>query len=151
MNKKIQDVLQEKSSGLEMILAKAGSLQKLQSQVLKTLPEDLRAHVVVGGYSGQSLVLITDTPTWATKCRFLAPSILNDLKKVEWLSTLAEIKVKTGFMEKPVELTEEKTVIQKNATPPPESVRRQFEQMAAHEENPTLKKILLKLSQKGSP
>ena len=145
MSKKIQSVLKETDQSLQAVLNKAKGLKEIEQLVKAALPADIGAHIVVGQYTGTSLSLISDSAAWATKCRFMMPQLMIELKKTQWLSTLQDCKVKVGFMEKGIELTEAQ-VIQKPATPPGEKVKAQFAKMAENQSDcPRLQKILEKL------
>ena len=86
-------------------IAKAGQLETLQRIVIASLPKSCHFHVHVADIRDGQLILITDSPVWATKIRLYFPSILDMLREHAQLS-LTGVRIRQSFtpLPKPPEL-----------------------------------------------
>jgi hypothetical protein len=84
-HKTIKDLLDHRQRELELIAAVRGHL-----------PESVRAHCLDIGLVEERLVIFLDSPTWATRARFLADDILNSLSHLG----VREIRVQVRLNDK---------------------------------------------------
>lgn len=87
-------LLQKQRGELKALLLHAARLQSLDRQIGAWLPEPLAEHVRVANVDPQRLVLQTDSPAWATRLRYLAPTLLEYLKQQPELAGLAHVQVR---------------------------------------------------------
>jgi hypothetical protein len=74
-------VLQDNSSGLSRIIRQASLMAALHKSVAELLPEDHRAHLHgVSLKEDQSLILLTESAAWASRFRYLEPTVRQGLK-----------------------------------------------------------------------
>ncbi len=54
-------------------------LRELTQQLHRSLPADMRPHCEVANLRGNTLVLIADSPAWASRLRYLSKGILRQV------------------------------------------------------------------------
>jgi hypothetical protein len=67
--------------GLRCLLERAAELQRLTEAVRALLPMPLDEHCRAASLHGDALVLVCDSPAWATRLRYQAPSLLDELQR----------------------------------------------------------------------
>lgn len=68
-------------------------LGKIQDKILTILPIELQAHCQLGSLEYGILTLIVPTGAIATNLRFLVPTLLKQLNRLNDLETIQEIKI----------------------------------------------------------
>lgn len=76
---------------LSNLLAKVEQLHQLQKSVDECFDERLKLHVKVANYRDNILILVVDSPAWATKLRYLIPKVLKQLRQQQQWSGLQKI------------------------------------------------------------
>lgn len=137
-------LLNNESSGLSRLLQRARQLQQLTDTLSAILPQAVYGHCHVGNVSGDTLVLITDSPAWSTRLRFHAPAILEHLKETHGLA-LHRVRIRVHPSERPRQIKR----AARNPTLGPESAAL-LRQTAQGISDPGLKQALLRLARHGS-
>jgi hypothetical protein len=65
--------------GLASLVERARLLGRLDRSIRSSLPPTLSSHVRVANLRGDCLVMLADSPTWATRLRYLRQSVLDGL------------------------------------------------------------------------
>lgn len=78
----------ESNRQLAELLQRAREIRRSTEQVRRQLPPDLAGHVTAAQFEEGRLVLLTDSPVWASRLRFAEPGLRASLNHV------GEIKVK---------------------------------------------------------
>ncbi|MDH3342381.1 MAG: DUF721 domain-containing protein [Gammaproteobacteria bacterium] len=126
------------------LVSKSRQLEQLTSVLNGELPPETSGHYHVAGVDNSILVIITDSPVWATRLRQLGPAI------IESLSDRAGIKFqhirivsRHGSIKAPEQVnpTINRVLSQQSA--------QQVAQAAEHIHDEDLKKALLKFSKRG--
>lgn len=82
------------SSGLASLVEQARFLRQLDRSILAALPEPLSKHVRVANLRGDSLVMLADSPLWATRLRYQRQTVLDGLWQSHSIRCrLLEVKV----------------------------------------------------------
>jgi hypothetical protein len=71
----IKQVLTASNTDLNRLLGQAKGLDTLNTRLAKILPVPLSHHCAAAGIHQHDLVLIVDSPAWATKIRLMLPLI----------------------------------------------------------------------------
>ena len=90
----INDVLCDPQHSLGKIIQKAKSIENLQKQLQKELPNPIAQHVWVGTYENGILTLLVDSAAIATQLRFSVPDIRENLRQQPQWYGLKSISVK---------------------------------------------------------
>jgi len=97
----LDNVLQDNSSGLSRIISQASLMAALRETVAKLLPDDHRAHLHgVSLKEDQSLILLTESAAWASRFRYLEPTVRQGLKTKTGL-TISRVIIKVRPPAKP--------------------------------------------------
>jgi len=93
MTQPIQQFLQEKNHTLGKLFAKLKQLNVWNQYLCECLSEEplLAKHCYVVNVSRTSLFVLTDSPHWQTKLRFLIPTLLPKLKTYRELENIQAI------------------------------------------------------------
>jgi hypothetical protein len=67
------------SPELASLVERARFLRQLDRTVRASLPETLSQHVQVANLRGDCLVMLADSPTWATRLRYQRQTVLDGL------------------------------------------------------------------------
>ncbi len=81
--------LLEAPGSLPVLLQRARELNKLNQALKNALPDPLRDHCEVLNLRGQTLTLAASSPAWATRLRYLTPTVLQQLAQSQ------SVKVRT--------------------------------------------------------
>jgi len=137
-------LLCNENSGLSRLLQRARQLQQLTDALAAILPQPVHGHCRVGNVSGDTLVLVTDSPAWSTRLRFHTPAILEHLKETHGLA-LHGVRIRVH----PPELPRQIKRVARNPTLGSESAAL-LRQTAQGISDPDLKQALLRLARHGS-
>ncbi len=126
------------------LLARSRRYDRLSLHLRQSLPAECDGHYAIAGIHQQELVIVVDSPVWATRLRQLAPQIL--ALASEQQTALHHIQIKTRLPNaEPLRIT-----------PPVRSVKRQLSPRASQQlssaaagiADPSLKNALLKLARR---
>jgi hypothetical protein len=82
------------SPGLASLVQRARFLRQLDRSIRASLPETLSRHVQVANLRGDCLVMLADSPTWATRLRYQRQAVLDGLWQAHSIRCrLLEVKV----------------------------------------------------------
>ena len=101
----IRDLLKQPETQLGKLFAHAKAIDDLNLTFLKVIDSDLVPHCRVGSYHQGIMVLLCSSPAYATKIRYLVPSIISKLRSyTQWagLSSI-QVKVQTQIPESPAD------------------------------------------------
>jgi hypothetical protein len=137
--------LMDSPATIGSVVDHARHLRLLTEQLGSQLPAPLAQHCRVGNIDENCLILQVDSPTWATRLRYLAPALLAALRQQPGLEHLYSTRIKV----RPAPFS---------AAPPPASGLRLSEQAAAGIREaartspyPALQAALLRLSRHTRP
>jgi len=91
--KKISELLGS-SSDLSSMLTHIGALRQLQKHLCSRLPPPLNQHITIANFHQQTLIVHTDSPTWAAKLRFKIPDILDIARNNRHLTDIQTVRIK---------------------------------------------------------
>lgn len=77
--KSIQSVLQGQNPELSALVKRAQSQVTLRDQVASVLPEAMRSHVLAASLNDETLTVLCKSAPWATRIRFYAQTLLQNL------------------------------------------------------------------------
>ena len=77
--KSIQSLLLGQSPELNALVEQAQTQVALRDQVASQLPKIMQSHVVAASVDGDILTVICDSAPWATRIRFYAQTLLQNL------------------------------------------------------------------------
>ena len=84
--------------GLASLVERARFLRQLDRSIRAQLPETLSPHVQVANLRGDCLVMLADSPTWATRLRYLRQTVLDGVWQSHSIRCrLLEVKVQPGL------------------------------------------------------
>ena len=139
----LQTLLNQDGSGhLSRLVKRAQALQALDDRLGEYLTPLLKSHCTVAALRDDVLVINAHSPAWATRLRYLAPSILEFLHgRGESLPSFRTIRIRVSLPEEVI-LT---------AKPPPRlqlsiQTARHLKHIAQSIPDPDLQSILLRLS-----
>lgn len=89
----VSSILDDPPRSLRSLLARAGEVQAVHDAVLALLPDELLPHVRAVHAEGDALVIVTASPAWATRLRFIAPGLLEHLAARTDLRVPPRVKV----------------------------------------------------------
>jgi len=93
--KKINKLLQRKNSKIGSLITQAQKIDFLNNKLLDLLPSPLPHHCHLAKIDNQTLVIIVDSPIWATRLRYSIPDLLAKLKhQSQYFFPVRDIKVK---------------------------------------------------------
>lgn len=75
----LDELLAPRADGLGRLVSHARRLSQATRALGECLPPPFAAHCVVANIEGDTVVVLADGPAWASKARFLAPSIARTL------------------------------------------------------------------------
>ncbi|PCH61180.1 MAG: hypothetical protein COC05_01790 [Gammaproteobacteria bacterium] len=92
----ISQILHSRKGGLSDLIAGASARIELTQLVTKYLPMAMHSHCWVTTINDSELTIVTDSPAWASKLRYLSRDLINKLKQEPSLPTISFIKVKVS-------------------------------------------------------
>ncbi len=78
------------------MIAGASARMELTQQVSKYLPMAMHDHCWVTAINDSELTIVTDSPAWASKLRYLSRDLIRKLKQEAALPNISYIKVKVS-------------------------------------------------------
>ena len=81
--KQLKDLLRAKDSPLSGLVRDAQQQHRLNKQFQALVDSPITEHVQVGGSENGKLTLVADNSVWGHRIRYLAPSLLEQLRKIE--------------------------------------------------------------------
>lgn len=129
---------------LAPLLRTADIIAQAQQHLLASLPEELKDHVRVGGYSEGRLTLITDRAVWLTWLRFERQRLLTLLHQLPAFKDLDDLTFKVRPL-RPVYTPRTRT------RELPEEAASHLRDCARDTEHPRLKKALERLASHAKP
>lgn len=79
----LQRHLSQAQGPLATLLQRISSQQAALQKVSALLPDDLRTHCLHADFRQRELLLLFDSPAWANRARYLAPTLLEELRRRE--------------------------------------------------------------------
>lgn len=136
---------QSRSRRLQRLIKQAQTLQALEDRVSEQLPPSLRSHCKVAAIYDDVLVMSASSAAWATRLRYLAPSLLEFLQQRCAFSRVRAIRIKISLPET--------APLVKPACRPRLSKRsaKYLERAAQAITDPALRSILLRLANRAYP
>ncbi|MDH4274327.1 MAG: DUF721 domain-containing protein [Gammaproteobacteria bacterium] len=121
-------------------LQQAALLRTVQANLRAQIDPSLALHCCVGHWDGQCLTLWADAAVWATKLRYLAPMLVEKVRKYKGMGELREIKVKVQMV--PAKAA---TLTPSMVKPLPQRTVLSMQESAQVVSDPELKAALLRL------
>lgn len=84
-------------------LERARQLHQLSSLITQCLDPAIAQHCQLANVRGDTLVIQSDSPGWASKLRYLGPQIINCLQQHQRLRAIKRIKVRVAPLAQPIE------------------------------------------------
>jgi hypothetical protein len=134
-------LLESRSGRLTPLLERVRLLQRVENLLRKTLGADVGAHCRAGGLTGGRLVLLADSPVWATRIRYAVPALLERLGE-EGGIPVREIQVRVGRAGKARE------TVSRRARPLGEETARNLRETAEAVGDEGLRSALLRLARR---
>ncbi|MDD3449564.1 MAG: DUF721 domain-containing protein [Gammaproteobacteria bacterium] len=88
-------LLESRAGRLTPLLERVRLLQRVENLLRKILGADMAGHCRAGGIAGGRLVLLADSPVWATRIRYAVPALLEQLGDAGDVP-VREIQVRVG-------------------------------------------------------
>ena len=88
----IGQVLNSSGGGFAQVLERAKQLRKLTIQLREIVDAPLNEHIYVANIRDNILVIGTNSAVWHTRIKYLAPSILEQMKQIKGLESLQKIE-----------------------------------------------------------
>lgn len=94
----INQVLNSSTGGFAQVLERAKELRRLTFKLRGLVDAPLNEHIHVANIRDRILVVGTDSAVWHTRVRYLANTILEQMKQIEGLENLEgiEFRVQPG-------------------------------------------------------
>ena len=146
MNKhprRINELFSDKTSPLSVLAQGSQRRQILDERFNALVDHPIATHVQVANAENGVLTLVADTPVWGHRIRYLAPSVLQQLRHVD--ATLHEVKI----IVRPLRTEPTATEIQPRQTHLSASAADLLNGVASTCDNPRLASILRRLSALG--
>lgn len=135
--KSLSALINKDTSILGQVLNKASRLKQIETLLHDSLPEELNQLYRVGNYQNQKLLLLTSLASNLTRFRFVEAELLYKLQ--QHLPDLKKIEVKVRPSPPQVKQVQKKLII------PPAS-QKKLKLLAEQVDNPRLKAVLIRLS-----
>ena len=92
--KPLYKYLKRNKDGVADLVTKANFMGKLNQEFLKNIPSPINLHIQLAYVNGAKLHVIADSPTWATKFRFMSAHIIPTLNKnIQYFQYVKEISI----------------------------------------------------------
>ena len=103
------DTKSDEGRTLDALLRKAGSMERVQQQVLRCLPQNLAPHVRVSAFDQGQLTLLVESPVWKTKLRLAQNELIACCRAAGF--EIEGIKVRTEIRPQPKPVPPSRLVI----------------------------------------
>jgi hypothetical protein len=90
--KSVKQILNSQNSGLQELLHHTQRLNTLNKQLSHLLPLPLALHCTAAAVEQETLVLMVDSPAWATRLRLQSPNLIKALKDFQIKSVAVKIQ-----------------------------------------------------------
>lgn len=140
----IHDALARPESGLSDLKASVNKIQSYDRLLDSALDATLRAHLRVANIRDDQLVLMADSPAWATRARLVLPKILDSIIKTRPEAQLTGVKIIT----RPG--SDRDTPTGRRPNPISAKTRKLLSDVANGIDNPKLRRSLLHLARRKS-
>lgn len=90
--KSMKQIFNSRNSGLQELLDHALQLNILNEHLSRLLPSQLAPHCTAAGVERGTLLLLTDSPAWATRLRLQAPDLIRALQDFQIKSVEVQVK-----------------------------------------------------------
>ncbi|HHM05392.1 MAG TPA: DUF721 domain-containing protein [Gammaproteobacteria bacterium] len=87
-------IFQAQPSPLAHLICHARRLDRITKLLAALLPQPLAGHCRAGNVVGTSLVIVSDSPVWAARLRFLTTELLTRLNEERDLPPLTRLRIK---------------------------------------------------------
>ena len=91
----LQDIVALHSGGLSRLYARVLELNRLNNALRSAVPEALREHLSVANFDDTSIVIVADSPVWATRLRFNTQQLLAAARTLPGCEKTDSIRIKT--------------------------------------------------------
>ena len=88
----IKQVLSKSTGGFAQVLERAKELRRLTNKLRNLVDAPLNEHIHVANIRDHILIIGTDSAVWHTRVRYLANSILEQMKQIKGLENLEGIE-----------------------------------------------------------
>jgi len=95
--KTLRTVLATGCPTLETLLAHAQRLKRLQDSLDELFPSSVRPHCQAASFQGDHLVLNVSSSIWATRIRYLLPTLLVQLQKNYALARPPKVRIRVSL------------------------------------------------------
>ncbi len=92
-SRSLKSLLRQQEYG-QAVLQQAKTLRAITRSLQYQIPEHMRAHCQAGFLDAQSLILVVDSPAWATQLRYLAPALKQKLIQSGLLNEQQSLRIK---------------------------------------------------------
>ncbi len=92
--RKLSNILAGKGGDLAKLLHRAEEIAGLTDTVRRLLPANVAAHVVAASLHDKRMVILTDSPVWAARLRYLDPGIDKRLESLDIEAERIQIRVR---------------------------------------------------------
>lgn len=140
----VRDALEKPDSELSKLAASVNKIQSYDQVLDSVLDETLRAHLRVANIRDNELILLADSPAWATRARLVLPRILESIIEARPEAHLTGVKIIT----RPARADEPSGVGRPN--PISAKTRKLLSDVANGIDNPKLRRALLHLARTKS-
>ncbi len=124
-------------------------LKRLDAVIRAALPDDLRPHYRIGQCAGGSLTLFADSPVWAARLRYFAPTLLERLAGRPGAPALQTIRVRVLASDPMASLSMSPRI--ERAPPISRTVAEYLSQAAGSFRDERLRAALFRLAKHGPP
>jgi len=101
----ISSLFSARDSQLGNLCQHINYLQNLENKLLAYLNPPLNEHCILANYTNNTLILHTDSPTWAAKLRYCIPEMLSYMQHECYPNSLITIRIKVIPLSKPMDKT----------------------------------------------
>ena len=88
----IGQVLRNSTGGFAQVLERAKELRRLTIRLRNLVDAPLNQHIHVANIRDNTLVIGTDSSVWHTRIKYLAPTLLDQMKQIPGLENLKSVE-----------------------------------------------------------
>lgn len=99
----VGSLFSDRNNQLGNLCQHINNLRNLENKLLAYLAPPLNTHCTLANYTTTTIVLHTDSPTWAAKLRYCIPEILSYMQHECQLETLRTIRIKVIPLNNPLD------------------------------------------------
>jgi hypothetical protein len=94
LSRKIRDIILSNRGVPASLYQRSLHLIKLQESLRHEIGTPLGEHLYLANFSQDTIIIITDSPAWATKLRFKIPGILEIAKNITGQTSLKTVRIR---------------------------------------------------------